>query len=71
MIVLVLSILTAAGPVAHLRSVESFASLEACHAALLEEQSEISRLQREIAAQLSQPVRIDARCVDLAPGVPA
>jgi len=71
MIYIILTILTAAGPLGQLRSEEPFATAEACAAAIAAEAPQLARLQSLLVARLGRPVRIDARCVDLSPGTPA
>lgn len=71
MIVAVLTILAANGDAVQMRSLESFATLPACEAFLVEDAPNRAVFQQALAERLGQPVAIAARCVEITPGVPA
>jgi hypothetical protein len=68
MIVALLTILSIAGPVAQLRSVEVFPSAAACEAWLEADAANRAAFALALRRRLGEPVTVDARCLDLAPG---
>ena len=71
MIFVVVTFLTAAGPVGQVRSVEGFDTMKDCEAALSAEARAHAWLQARATERLGVPVTVLAECQALYPGVPA
>lgn len=71
MIVIVVTFLTATGPLGTLRSVATFETRKSCEFAVQAETPRYRAMRGRLAGRLGAEVSFDARCVDLTPGVPA
>lgn len=71
MIVIIGASLSASGPLGALRSEQGFATMDLCEAALRSETPRFAQVTELLSARLGAPVTFEARCAELAPGVPA